>query len=51
MSCNINGDVVEDSNVIVEEFNNYLCNIGPNFQKAIPTSHNTFLDFLPEPTL
>ena len=36
---------MEDSNVIVEEFNNYFCNIGPNFQKAIPTSQKTFFDF------
>ena len=42
---------MEDSNVIVDEFNNYICHLGPNFQKAIPTSQKPFLDFLPEPTV
>ena len=46
---NINGAVVDDSTIIVEEFNEYFCNIGPNLQKAIPTCNKNFFDFLPEP--
>ena len=43
---NINGAVVDDSTIIVEEFNEYFCNIGPNLQKAIPTCNKNFFDFL-----
>ena len=45
----IDGDLVDNKNVIVEKFNDYFCNIGPNLSQAVPNCHKSFYDFLKEP--
>ena len=45
----IDGDSVDDKNVIVEKFNDYFCSIGPNLSKAIPNCDKSFNVFLKEP--
>ena len=38
-------------NIIVEKFNEYFCNIGPNLKKNIPNSQTDFHDYLVEPNM
>ena len=45
----INDEIVEDKKVIVEKFNDFFSNIGPNLSKDIPVCHKSFCEFLNEP--
>ena len=48
IQMNIDDQMVEDKNIIVEKFNEYFCNIGPNLKKNIPNSQTDFHDYLGE---
>ena len=45
----IDGRVEENKNIIVEKFNDYFCNIGPNLSRAVPTCKQTYDNFLRDP--
>ena len=48
IQMNIDDQMVGDKNIIVEKFNEYFCNIGPNLKKNIPNSQTDFHDYLGE---
>ena len=45
----MNGHSVEDRQVIVDNFNDYFCNVGLKLQNSIPRCQKIFLDFMQEP--
>ena len=52
--CNIfliNGNLVNDKNVIVDKFNEYFVSLGSNLASLIPATSTTFSSFLKEPNL
>ena len=49
ISLSINGRPTHDQKAVVNEFNNFFVNVGPNLDSKIPTSPNSFHDFLKSP--
>lgn len=45
----INGELIENRNVIVDKFNDFFCSIGPNLSRAVPHCEKMFSDYLREP--
>ena len=46
---NVNGCSVEDTQIIVNKFNEYFCNVGLKLQDSIPRCQKNFFDFMQEP--
>ena len=45
-SINVNGKSVKKNNLIAEEFNKYLTNVGPNLASKVKNTSKSFDDFL-----
>ena len=45
-SINVNGKSINKNSHIVEEFNKYFTNVGPNLASKIQNTSKTFEDFL-----
>ena len=45
-SVNVNGKSIKKNSHIVEEFNKYFTNVGPNLASKIQNTSKTFEDFL-----
>ena len=45
-SINVNGKSIKKNNLIAEEFNKYLTNVGPNLASKVKNTYKSFDDFL-----